>query len=103
MVHSLKKKIDWDKPKKGLLNSINAISQTINNFRHIEVFLGGTRGLCIGVRAIFIHVEPPTCDSNTKTTVKIDLEIGHKASVGPKISAHAYRVCADCSDDCGEV
>ena len=23
------KKIDWDKPKKGLLNSINAISQTI--------------------------------------------------------------------------
>ena len=29
-VHFLmKKKIDWDKPKKGLLNSINAISQTI--------------------------------------------------------------------------
>jgi len=25
----MKKKIDWDKPKKGLLNSINAISQTI--------------------------------------------------------------------------
>ena len=26
----MKKKIDWDKPKKGLLNSINAISQTIS-------------------------------------------------------------------------
>jgi len=25
----MKKMIDWDKPKKGLLNSINAISQTI--------------------------------------------------------------------------
>ena len=25
----MKKKIDWDKPKKGLLNSINAISQTM--------------------------------------------------------------------------
>ena len=25
----MKKKIDWDKPKTGLLNSINAISQTI--------------------------------------------------------------------------
>ena len=25
----MKKKIDWDKSKKGLLNSINAISQTI--------------------------------------------------------------------------
>ena len=26
----MKKKIDWDKPNKGLLNSINAISQTIS-------------------------------------------------------------------------
>ena len=29
MMMMMKKKIDWDKPKKGLLNSINAISQTI--------------------------------------------------------------------------
>ena len=27
-VHFLKKKIDWDNPEKGLLNSINAIYQT---------------------------------------------------------------------------
>jgi len=31
MMMMMKKKIDWDKPKKGLLNSINAISQTIND------------------------------------------------------------------------
>ena len=30
----VKKKIDWDKPKKGLLNSINAISQTITQTVH---------------------------------------------------------------------
>ena len=35
----MKKKIDWDKPKKGLLNSINAIFQTITYSRtcaHIQ-------------------------------------------------------------------
>ena len=49
----MKKKIDWDKPKKGLLNSINAISQTITNAAKNRTGDNPEKGLLNSMNAIF--------------------------------------------------